>query len=162
MAALTGSETVKIIGLKEFRSALKALDKQWPKELTKANKTIAQHVAADAQGSAGEYSRMTAAAARSIRGTASQSAAKIAFGGSPPFALAGIMGAKRHSGWYATRGHNKSRTPQFPEWVGNTWEPGGSGGPRGVNDAIRANKDRIVDYYADAIGDLAARAFPDG
>jgi hypothetical protein len=161
MAALTGSETVKIIGLKEFRAALKALDSQWPKELTKANKTIAQRIATEAQGDAGRYGRMTAASARSIRGTASQTAAKIAFGGSPPFALAGIMGAKRHSGWYATRGHNRSHTPQFPEWVGNAWEVGGSGGPRGVNDAIRQNRDRIVDWYGVTLGELASRAFPD-
>jgi hypothetical protein len=159
--AASGAGTVDIVGLRQFRSALLEMGREWPKELTKVNKTIAQQLAAEAKGMAGAYGRMTAASARSIRGTASQSAAKIAWGGSPAFAMAGIMGAKRHSGWYATRGHGKSSTPQFPAWVGSSWEVGGSGGPRGVNDAMRAEKDHVTEYYADALMELASRAFPD-
>jgi hypothetical protein len=150
---------IRIEGLAAFRAELRAIDAGWGRALTKANKEIGDKVAQRARGLAGNYGRMTAAAASSIRPTATQTAAKIAAGGNPGFALAAIYGAKRHSGWYGNARHHSATTPQFPEWVGNAWEVGGSGGPRGINDAVREMRDEIPRLYEKAITELTAAAF---
>ncbi len=89
-----------------------------------------------------------AKASGAIVGAAESRAAKIAVRNSPPFAQGAFFGALQY--------------PQFPAWVGNSWEVGGSGGPYAVNPAIRDSMQDIIDGYGDAFEAAASRAFPTG
>ncbi len=145
---------VEIKGLKEMRSALRRAGPGWTGALRDVNKNIANFVANRAQGM-GETKQQTVAS-RKTRG------------GYPPVqAINGkgtVRGAsislKNHP--YAAGALFGGYAKQFPEWVGNTWEVGGSGGPAAINPAIRTSKDEIDTAYLDAFQRLYRAAFPDG
>jgi hypothetical protein len=104
-----------------------------------------------------------AAAARAIRGRATQRNAAIAVLPSPPFALAAFWGAKRQTGWYGARRYANSAGRQFREWVGNNWQPATfSGGPYAINPTLAAYVPKLLDEYGDAIERVAKQAFPEG
>ena len=137
---------VEIEGLADFRKDLREAGDGWPRVLRAANRKIGDYVAGKARGMT--ETAQQARAARAIRGSATQTAAKIAVTRSPVFAQGAFFGSLQY--------------PQFPRWVGNSWEPGGSGGPYAVNPAIRESLDDIVDAYGDAFEVIAAKAFVDG
>lgn len=140
---------VVVKGLKEFRTALAALDKQWVGELRRANLQAAQVVAVEAQSEAQGMGSVQAKAAPAIKAAGEQTRSKINVqgGGAYPYALGAFYGAKRFK--------------QFPPWVGNTWEPGGPGGPYAINPAIRSTETEWTDVFAQLIDRIARAAFPD-
>lgn len=164
MAARSGvSSGATIRGLPEFRRELRALGPEWPRELRKANKNIAQLGAHYAQVVAHGMGGVQAKAASAIRGYANQREARIGVVPSArvPFANVAFWGAKRHTGWYERARYNDSPR-QHPEWVGNTWDVAEHGvGPYAINEALAEHIDDILDEYGEAIDRLAARAFPD-
>ena len=137
---------VEIEGLKDFRRDLNRAGDGWGRVVRGTNRKIADYVAGKARGMT--ETRQQAAAAGAIRGSATTAAAKVAITRNPVFAQGAFFGALQF--------------PQFPAWVGNSWEPGGAGGPYAVNPAIRDALDDIVDAYGDAFEHIAAIAFVDG
>lgn len=146
---------VEVEGLKEFRKALKAVDPALAKEITKVHRDIAQMVGARAVGMASGMGGSTAHFATSIRPRGSAAGARLDV---QPKANAAIFGAKKRTGWPNVV-HGQGR-PQHPAWVGSGWEPGGAGGPRGINPAIRASLTQIDDMFLDGIEEAARKAFP--
>lgn len=152
---------VEVVGLAEFRAELKALGAEWPRALTKVHSTIARNTGRLAQAFASSGTRQQAKSAGAIKGSGTQSGAKLSVSGGPAYAAAAFWGAKRHTGWYAKPQYAQVRASQFPKWVGNAWEVGGAGGPYALNDAIRQYMPELVRDYDRMIVDLAHRAFPE-
>lgn len=153
------NEALRIEGLDEFRRDLRhaADPKAARREFKKADVMIAKEVAPIAAGFARGYGGETAHFAARIRGGATAKGAYLAVN---PKGNAAVWGAKKRTGWNA-RPVKPGAKAQHPPWVGNTWQVGGPGGPRGLNDAIRERSERIVAHYGEAIGHVAAQAFPD-
>ena len=128
-------EPFHIVGLKELQRDLRAVSADLPKELRKANLDVAKIVEAEAKQRASDFGGVRAKAAPAIKGQAEQRRAKIVVDGNKvPFALGAFYGAKQYK--------------QFPDWVGNSWDAGGPGGPYAINAAIHDKEDEIVDAYA--------------
>lgn len=142
---------VELKGLREFRRDLKAVGAEWPRELRKVNRQVADDAAEWARGGAHQSGGVARKAAYSIVGASTQRSAKVRWGGRGyEFADGAFMGAKR---W-----------PQFKPWIGVDWKPleGGEGpgrGPYGINPALSDRREDIEDAYLDALDDLAGRAF---
>lgn len=146
MAPIRGLE-VEVRGLRDFQRELRRLSAELPRELREANLRVAQLIEAAVQR--GNLSKQQAEAIEGVIAAAQQRFATIAFDPRRvPFVRGAFFGAKRY--------------PQFPEWVGNQWEPGAGGGPYVVADEIRSNFQQIIDVYGELIEELAARAFPSG
>jgi hypothetical protein len=153
-------KVVEVKGLKDFRRELKAASSGMPKALRKAQKEIADDVAAGSQLAAFAMGGLQAKAAGSIKGYASQTQASVGF---PSGGIAGaaFWGTLRHTGWYAAARYAGGR-PNNPKWVGNSWEPGVAGqGPYAINDALADFLPDLDDRYLDMLEDLASKAFPD-
>lgn len=155
---------VEVEGLKEFRKALKAADASYPKEIAKLHREIARLVQPRAVGAAKAVGGAAGHFASSIVAAGSQASARIVVA---PKANAAIFGASKRLGWNAgwrngvltERADNGGR-PQSRPWVGSSWEPGGAGGPYGVNPAIRASLGDIDRLAGDGMEDLYRKAFP--
>jgi hypothetical protein len=146
---------IEVVGLNDFRKELRNLGGRWPRELAKAHRDLAKSVASEARRFAVGTGPMQAHFAGRIYGTGSAQRASIAVRSD---ANAAFWGAKKHTGWYAT----KPGPPQFPEWVGNNWDVGVPGqGPLAINPTIFHEMDNITERYAELIDHLARRAFPD-
>jgi hypothetical protein len=149
---------VEIRGLPEFRRELKVLDGNWPKELRKVHKTIAEEAARRSRGVAARMGGVQAKAATTIKGQSTQKAARISTSGIGHVAY---WGAKKHTGWYAGGQYRISTGQQHPDWVGNGWDVATmSGGPYAINPALAMYLPTMLDEYGDMIDDLARRAFP--
>jgi hypothetical protein len=149
---------VEIRGLPEFRRELKVLDGNWPKELRKVHKTIAEEAARRSRGVAARMGGVQAKAATTIKGQSTQKAARISTSGIGHVAF---WGAKKHTGWYAGGQYRISTGQQHPDWVGNGWDVATmSGGPYAINPALAMYLPTMLDEYGDMIDDLARRAFP--
>jgi hypothetical protein len=154
----------EIIGLPEFRRALRALGREWPRELRKVNKTIADEAVALARSDAAERGGVWAKAAKAIRARATQNEARIAVRPGPkyPFALAAFWGMKRRTGWYGAKRFRGSGGHQHAPWVGASWRVAERGeGPYVINDALARYRPRLLDRYAEMLDRLHAEAFPD-
>lgn len=140
---------------KEIRR-LKPTSPEYARKLGTVNQAAAQLIVSEVQSRANDRQRSRAAG--QIKPSAQQSgiALRIASGGSVPYALAAFFGMDRHVGWYAKRRFANSSGRQFDRWVGNSWEPGGAGGPYVLNDAVRARLDDVVKQWAEGIDALAA------
>lgn len=145
MAVVDGVE-VRFEGFAEFRSLLKDAGPGWDRVIRGANAKIAQTVAEKARGAT--ETRQQAAAARAITGRGDRRGAAVGVNRSPAFAQGAFFGALQF--------------PQFPAWVGNSWDVGGAGGPYAINPTIRANLPDIVEAYGAAFETICAMAFPDG
>ena len=161
MAAPSGASSggkIEVVGLKEFRKALKAMDPQWPKALRKVHKQIADTGAGLARGVASGMGGVQAHFADALRGTATQTEARISVNGRGGANVA-FWGAKRHTGWYA-RSQFHDSTPQHPPWVGSSWEVAVPGeGPYAINPALAAYRPDIWEAYFQMVLDLAHDSF---
>jgi hypothetical protein len=146
------AEAVHVEGLKEFRAGLKEAGVGWPRQLTKTNQELARWLAPMATSAAQSVGGATKHFASSIRGMGTQASARLEV---EQRANAAFWGAKKRTGW--NRGN---ATPNQPAWVGNSWDPGGSGGPYAINATIAANLDAIEERYGVAIEELTHLAFP--
>lgn len=137
---------VDVKGLAQFQRELRLLDKALPRELTKAHKTVAEFIVSRTR--TGNLSPQQRRALPGVVAAAQQRHALVRFDPNKrPFVLGAFFGSRRYR--------------QFPEWVGNRWEPGGPGGPYVVNQQIRQHDDDIIDLYGDLFDRLAKLAFPD-
>ncbi len=156
---------VEITGLREFRKALKAVGPEFPKELTRANRDVAKIAERVSQNEARSMGGIQRRAASAIKGSANARSARIQIkpskGKRNPTAMANVAfwGAKRRTGWYATKLEGKR---QHPEWVGAGWKVAERNeGPYAINAALARHLNDIVAAHAAAIDRVAARAFPD-
>ena len=132
--------------LATVRKMLRAVDASLPKELQKTNKAIANVLAEDIRDEyQRQYPRDSGRGARSIRGLATATSAKIAMGGKKaPYVLGQNFGS--------LGGPNKK---QFAR--GENRDP-----DRVLFTTVADAGPEIEDEYLEMINDLMARAFPKG
>lgn len=153
-----------VVGLKEFRAALKELEGNWPKELKAAHRIIGDRGAEWAQWEAASGSRMQQVARAAIKGKGTERDARIRVSQTKalPFANFAFWGGKRRSGWFADPVRYSGYASPFKPWVGNTWEAAVVGeGPYAINPALAKHMDDILDTYWDLLDRISHRAFPD-
>lgn len=147
---------IQIRGIKQLQKALRQLNKDLPKELATANQRVAQHIVDEATVAAQSVGRLWAEAAKSLAAARQQRIAAIRFGGARyPFAMGAEFGAAQDITRQTTRGPVRGWN-QFRPWRGS-----GEGAGYFLFPTIRRESDRIVDLYADALGDLIEKHFPD-
>lgn len=138
---------VQVRGIKEVQRALKAIDRDLPKQMRVEFLEVARKVVGTAQGS---VPSRTGKARSSVRPRASQTGAGIAFGGNAapyfPWLDFGGSTGKGHRPGVKDSGSVKR------DWQGN---PGGEG--RYVYPAIRAHEDDIIEAAGDVPVNLAKR-----
>lgn len=131
---------IQVVGLKELRRGLKEAEDRSPKELQGVNKAAAEMLVAPAQARMAQHSpRAGSQAIGTIRALATATRAQIA-GGSA--AVKWYMG--HEWGSYSMR--------QFP---------GKNSGGYALYPTIEAERDRIVEKYAEMLDELTKGAFPD-
>jgi hypothetical protein len=144
-----------------------AKDKEWRKELRKANRQaplIAVRHARSRMRSGSD--RQLAAAAAAVKAGSNATAGYVRVSGrvktstKPMSALAPVWGTKKRTGWFADERYDGSSKRNNPKWVGNDWKVGGPDGPRGVNPAIADAEGEIMDAFVEAASSLIDRAFP--
>lgn len=160
-----GRYAVNIQGLREFRKALKAIGPEWPRELTRVNREVAKIAERVSQSEARRMGGVQAKAANAIKGSATARFSRIQIKPSSSkragtaMANVAFWGAKRRTGWYATK---KAGKPQNPEWVGANWEVADlNSGPYAINAALARHMDDILAAHIAGLDRLAAAAFPD-
>lgn len=121
---------------------LRGADKALGRKLGQVNKSAAQPIAQDAQNRARTPQQAHFASGIKAKGSASEVAISV---GGAPGTVGAFFGAKR---W-----------KQFPEWVGNDWEVGGTDGPHAVNPAIHDALPKLMDDYGQAVVDVWSEAF---
>lgn len=127
--------------------------------MAKVHQTLARELAPEARAFARGHGGSTAHFAGTIYGRGSTKQAVLA---NRRQGNAAIWGAKKRTGWYGRSRYRNSRGRQHPEWVGNSWDVGGSGGPRGLNDAVRHEKPNIDKRYFELVDEQSKKAFPRG
>jgi len=153
-----GRGVVQVRGLRTFQAELRSAHPKLARALAKANRQIAEKVAANVRAKAQARGGITAKAAPAIVGRGEQRVAKIAInkGTSYQFADGAFFGAKQY--------------PQFAPWVGNSWEDdwpvganaeGPGRGAYAINPGIFVSIPEIEDFYLNAFEDAVAAAFPD-
>lgn len=72
-----------------------------------------------------------------------------------------FWGSNRRTGWNA---QNTASAPQFPPWVGNTWQADRfpNEGPYVLRDVLAARRSEIEDRYMRGQWAAINRAFPSG
>lgn len=136
------AEQVRVVGLKELRRELRAIDPRWNKELRKVNLAIAEDVA---RGTQAAFERMGGSApkvAPTVKALAQQAKGQVKVGGGNSIggqvAMGNLWGSRRFR--------------QFPSAV--------SGGYALYPTLAKLRPD-IEERYAELLEDLLARAFPD-
>ncbi len=133
---------VKVQGLRELSRALKKLGPEAQKELKTASREVAGFVASGAANRARSLGGVAAHVAPSISATGGVSGAGVGFGGAAyPMAGGAEFGSYRYK--------------QFKPWLGN-----GPGAGYFVYPTIRAESDRIVQQFSDAVDKVIERNFP--
>lgn len=148
---------VRIQGLDEFVAELRAADGGWPRELGRVHRRIGTMVATEARVFAIGTGPEQAHFANKIEGRGDPRSATV---GVRSIANAAFWGTLRRTGWYAAAKY-EGGPRQHPAWIGQTWQVGRVGeGPLAINPAIAHELPRIERAYADAVGELYGRAFP--
>lgn len=138
-------------GLKELRQGLKDVDTKLPRELTKVHSEGAKKIASDGASRLSSRSRLAAIGAEAVRGKGTALTSKITLDGNDGRAGMVVLGAALGA----------LRWPQFPAWVGNSWNVGDPDAPYGVGAAIDEGADEMLRNYDEALVRLTAAAFPD-
>lgn len=166
------TSTLRVEGLRELRSDLRALDRTLPKSIQAANKDFAQEVAGVVRGVyQGQHPAKSGRGAASIRGLGSQSRATVAIGSvRAPYMLGQEFGANRrvsvgggyYNIYYGARGRNLRRTTmrQFPPYK---YSPTGRGGEGYfLWPTLRQRLPHLMGRYLEGIeAALAGRAGPE-
>lgn len=142
--------SIRIEGLHRFQKDLRALDKDLPKELRKANLAAAEIVAKGATAKATSLGGVAAKAAPSIKALAQQRSASVRIGGARhPYAMgAEFGGGKYGKGNPTPRG---GHTTQFGAF---------SRSGRFLYPTIADKREEVVEEYGKAIDRLTDKAFP--
>lgn len=133
-------DKIRVTGLKELRKGLKEADATFPKQLQRANKSIAAELVPEARAAmAGHSPRAGSRAIGTIRALASGTRAQIAGGSN------GVP-------WYMGHEWGSIRFKQFP--VKN---------PEGyaLYPTIKANRARMIERYGEVLDELLRSAFPE-
>ncbi len=155
-----------VVGLDEFRKALKEMGPEWPKMLLQVHKDVSERGAEWSRWElASSGTRQQKMAIDAIRGKATEKEARIGVTASQrvPWALAAVWGAYRKTGWYADPlKYKQSTARQFSPWVGNSWDVAVAGeGPYGINPALAAHLPDILEFYEQGLDRITAQAFPE-
>lgn len=136
------SGAVEVSGLRELNKALKELGPQFPKEMRKTNKAVAEDVASEARSRALSLGGVAAKAAPSVKASAGATSGGVAVGSnSAPWALGAEFGGGR-----------RKTTQQFKPWRGS-----GASAGYFVYPTIRENADEIVEAYSEGMDELLKR-----
>lgn len=154
--SLKSGDSIRVDGLDGFRKELRKLDDAGLiDELKEANADVAELVVRVARARAS--TRMEQRAASTLKARRAQRAAEVSFGGAQaPFAAGAEFGAgqdivRRSVAGRTFRGYN-----QFKAWSGND-----TGAGYFLYPSIRAETEKIVEMYGDAIEKITSKAFPD-
>lgn len=129
---------IEVDGLRDFQAALRAADRDFPKELRLANKEAAEVVAAATRSSFASRGGVAPKVAASVRAVAQQRSASVKIGGERyPYAMGSNFGSLRFK--------------QFP--------------PRTSPDyslfiSIQAKRREVLESYHDSLKRLTKKAFP--
>lgn len=136
--------------LKQVAKQLRKADKELAKEFGKVNQKAADKIAKTAKSKAEGDGGVEAKASAAIKASRTAGAVKVTVSsaGAHPYALGAFLGAKAY--------------PQFADWVGTDWEPGGDGGPYALNPAIREELPGVLADYGDAVEEFWDHAFTTG
>lgn len=140
------SQSIQVDGLDQFRRELKSISPALVKEMAKLNQEAAQIIVDKVEPKTAQQRKVIAGvkAARQARGAVVRTQNTTRH----PFAIGAFFGARRYH--------------QFPEWIGNQWDPGDSvDGRYGVAFAVHDGLEEVMDRYGDGLEELARRAFPD-
>ena len=162
MAAAPLEVTTK--GISEFRKELKALGKEWPRQVGMVNRVVAKKASEKARYRAASGRPIQRRAAGAIKGTGTVAGAAVAVkpGAATAMANVAFWGVKRRVGWYAQDRYAGSSPQRHPAWIGSSWQVGVAGqGPYAINDAIAEYGDELLADWRDGMTELTARAFPD-
>jgi hypothetical protein len=167
--AMKSSATVAVKGLAELRRELRRLDTEAGPDgsalLKEANWQVARFVTERAQARAGTVGRQQARAAESLRASKTVNRAQVSGGSAKmPFFFGAEFGAKqnilrserRAAGWAGPGRYLGFR--QFKQWR----KPGGGNTGYFLFPTLRAETQNIIDFYADELDKVAAKAFPEG
>lgn len=148
--------TVRVKGLNELRSGLRAADKRMPKALQKANKKVSERVVNKGKPAVKRLSSPGGGIAQSgIRPRARQNKATIALLGSNRTIRANVLGARSHMVF----GHRVSGSGPWEPWLGTNWKPEEL---YGLGPVIKDTMDGFaLDEYLDSVLDALGPAFPD-
>lgn len=136
--------STRVRGLKELQAELRAVDRALPRELRKVNLAVARDVAGKAQSRAAGV-KGGPRLARAIAAVAQQRSGGVAVrdnNSHRPGGTAGALGYEFGSDTY----------PQFPPWRGS-----GPSAGYAVYPAIRDERDRMPETYAEALEPLLRR-----
>jgi len=138
--AVDRSETIRWQGLKEFRLALKELELNLERDLSRSHKAVADVVARKARAKGAGLGSVAAKAAPSISASGVQLGARVVYGGAEfPFMYGAEFGAIRY--------------PQFQPWLGHEGYF--------LFPTIRETRDETIAIYAAELERITKKAFPD-
>jgi hypothetical protein len=133
---------LRVTGLRELRKALKEADAAAPKALQRANKTVAEDIAAASRSSASAQGSTLARVVPSIRAVATASSAGVRVGSAAhPEALGAVFG-----------GQGRQTTQQFRPHRGRQ--------AYAVYPQIRERRAQIETTYSDVVDAVIAEHFP--
>lgn len=163
MAASAAEErgAIKVVGLRETLTALKAIDESMVDIIQVANKKAAELVAEKAQAKAATLGRMQAAAAATLKPASLSKMATLRLGNKRvPFALGAEFGAYRNQPRASRRGGRFVSTlgwNQFEKWRGSDTGAGYFLWP-----SIRENREEILAVHEAQLDKLLRTYFPGG
>lgn len=126
---------IKLLTEAENRRQFKALGNAG-KDLTKANRKVARLVVTTAKGAASGPEQTSAVGA--ISASATQSSAAVVIKDNPAWGVGAFMGSVKY--------------PQFPAWVGNSWDLSEGTGPYAIKEAFTASgRAAVMKAYQDNV-----------
>lgn len=142
--------SIKIEGLKDFQRDLRAIDKDLPKELRKANLQAAEVIAEGAKASFASRGGVAPKVAPSVKALAQQRNASVKIGGKAyPFAGgAEFGGGKYGKGNPTARGGHTTQFEAFRQSGYSLWP------------TLKDKSDEVVEAYGKALDRLTKKAFP--
>lgn len=135
------AEAIRLRGLRELRRELKALDREWQKQLQKVNKAIAEEVAERTRSNLAGMGGSAKLVVPTVKALAGQLRAQVKAGGKGSSVGELVAGGNLFG---------SNRYKQFPP-----------PGLYGIYLALSQMKDDLEERYLDMLDELLSRAFPD-
>ncbi len=143
---------IGVVGLRELRRGLKNAEGRSPKELQQTNKAVAEMLVPEIRARlAGHSPRAGSRAIGTIRALASATRAQIA-GGSEAVPW---YGGHEWGGFGNIRGNSRKGNPGHTRM----FPPRNKGG-YAIYPTIAANRERMIERYAQMLTELTSEAFP--
>lgn len=144
------TERVTVDGLRDLQRDLRAIDRNLPKELRRANLEAAKVVADATRESFASRGGVAPKVAPSVKALAQQRSASVKIGGARyPYALGSEFGGGKYgAGNPTSRG---GHTTQFPPY---------KKGGYSLFPSIKETSEEVLRVHAEAVDRLVAKAFP--